>query len=159
MTRLLAATVADAIERSRHSDSQLVLLVGEEPGSLESAGTAAGTELGWPLLNLNVALGERLLPFTPPERREEAWDALSELVGRPDPGIVLLGTDILFEPALGYRPYEALRRIGRRGPTVATWFGHVDGADIVRSAPGHPEYTRVRLDVPYVEIKTEGDRR
>lgn len=159
MSRLRADTIIEALERARHSDSQLVLLVGESPDDLRCAGTAAAAELGWPLIDLNLVLGERLLPFTPPERRDEAWDALGELAGHPDPGIVLVGTDILFEPTLAYRPYEALRRTGRRGPVLATWLGRVEEADIVRSAPGHPEYTRVRLDVPYVAVQPEGERR
>jgi hypothetical protein len=133
-----------------------VLLVGDSPETLAAAGVATAVQLGWPSIDLNVALAERLLPFTPPERRDEAWDALEELIGPPDPGLVAVGTDILFEPALGYRPYEALRRLGRRGPIVATWFGTVDGSDIVRSAPGHPEYTRVQLDVPYLQVEAKG---
>ena len=156
MNRLRAETIAEALERAGHSDSRLVLLVGDAPEALAAAGVAAARELEWPSVDLNVALAERLLPFTPSERREEAWDALEELIGRPDPGLVVVGTDILFEPALGYRPYEALRRLGRRGPVVASWFGTVDEADIVRSAPGHPEYTRVRLDVPYLQVESKG---
>lgn len=101
MSRLRIEALAEALERPRHSDSRLVLLVGLDPDALRAAGEAAATELGWPALDLNVALAERLLPHTPAERREEAWDALDELVGRPNPGLVLNGTDILFEPALG----------------------------------------------------------
>ena len=47
-------------------------------------------------------------------------------------------------------PYEALRRLGRSGPVVAPWFGTVIENDIVRAKPGHPEYMRVPLDVPFV---------
>jgi len=158
VTRLRAGTLTEALERAHHSDSRLALLVGEDPGALHAAGEAAAEELGWPMVDLNIVLSERLLPHTAAERREEAWDAVDELVGRPDPGVVLVGTDILFEPALGYRPYEALRRLGRRGPVVATWLGRVDGTDIIRAAPGHPEYTRVKLDVPYIAIEVGGTR-
>ncbi len=156
--RLRTDSLLEALERATHSDSRLVLLVGDDPPGLRQAGDAAATELAWPLLDLNVSLAERLLPHTPSERREEAWDALDEIVGRPQPGVIIVGTDILFEPALGYRPYEALRRLGRRGPLVATWHGHVDGTDIIRAAPGHPEYTRVKLDVPYIAIEAGGTR-
>jgi hypothetical protein len=66
--------------------------------------------------------------------------------------LVLASTDILFEPTLGYRPYEALRRLGRRGPMLAAWFGRVDSGDLIRAQPGHPEYVRVKLDVPYISV-------
>ena len=68
-----------------------------------------------------------------PRRMEEAWDALERVVDQRKGGVVISGTDILFEPTLGYRPYEALRRLGRRLPIVATWLGHVEA--VTWSAP------------------------
>ena len=106
--------------------------------------------------DLNRELALRLLPFTAQERRDEAWEALEEVVGDQTDGIVLCGTDILFEPTLGYRPYEALRRLARRGPIVASWFGTVDGGEVVRAEQGHPEYVRIRLDVPFVTVEGPG---
>ena len=108
------------------------------------------------MIDLNLELAQRLLPFTAQERRDEAWDALEDVVGDPDAGVVLCSTDILFEPSLGYRPYEALRRLARRGPIVATWFGTVDAGEAVRAHQGHPEYVRIRLDVPFVSVGGQG---
>ena len=142
--------------RASHSDSRLVLIVGEDPVALDRAGIATAADLGWRTIDLNVELAERLIGLSPSERRDEAWDALDEVVSRPEPGVVIVGTDILFEPALGYRPYEALRRLGRRGPMVATWLGVVEDQDVVRSSPGHPEYCRVRLDVPFLQADAKG---
>ena len=106
-----------------------------------------------------IATLDSLIVATPTFRHQIICvnpDALDEVVSRPEPGVVIVGTDILFEPALGYRPYEALRRLGRRGPMVATWLGVVEDQDVVRSSPGHPEYCRVRLDVPFLQADAKG---
>ena len=157
MSGLLSVDLAEAQGRAQNSDTQLVLLVGDSPQALRSAAVDAAQQMGWPVLDLGIALGEELVGLTPTERMEEAWDALERVVDHHQAGIVITGTDILFEPTLGYRPYEALRRLGRRLPIVATWLGHVEAGDVVRSSPGHPEYTRVRLDVPYVAISSPGE--
>lgn len=157
MSRLLSADLAEAQRRSLHSDTQLVLLVGPNPAALRSAAVDAATATGWPVLDLNIVLAEQLIGLTPAERVDEAWDAFDRVVDPFRGGVVISSTDILFEPTLGYRPYEALRRMGRRLPIVATWLGRVENGDVIRSEPGHPEYTRVRLDVPYVAIPPEGE--
>jgi hypothetical protein len=89
----------------------------------------------------------------PDELPDVAWELLLEAVGDHDDGAVLIGTDLLWEPSLHYDPYRSLRRLGRQGPLIATWFGRVEGPDIIRAEPGHPEYTRDRLDVPYVLVE------
>lgn len=153
---LRVRSVADGLLMAANSDARLVLLVGRSPQVLRQAAEAAAEELGWPAIDLNRDLTQRLLPFTALERRDEAWDALEDVVGEQHDGVVLCGTDILFEPSLGYRPYEALRRLARRGPIVATWFGTVDVGDAVRAHQGHPEYVRIRLDVPFVSVEGQG---
>lgn len=157
MSRLLSSDLAEAQRRSVHSDTQLVLLIGADPAALRSAAGDATTATGWPLLDLNTALAEQLIGLTPAERADEAWDALDRVVDPFRGGVVISSTDILFEPTLGYRPYEALRRMGRRLPIVATWLGRVENGDVIRSEPGHPEYTRARLDVPFVAIPSQGE--
>lgn len=157
MSRLLSSDLAEAQRRSVHSDTQLVLLVGADPATLRSAARDAATATGWPLLDLNTALAEQLIGLTPAERADEAWDAFDRVVDPFRAGVVISSTDILFEPTLGYRPYEALRRMGRRLPIVAAWLGRVEAGDVIRSEPGHPEYIRVRLDAPYVAIPPEGE--
>lgn len=152
-TGLRCPDISTAILLAVNSDSKLVLLVGSDPRALRSAGETAGAELGWPLLRLNLALGKALAAHMPSERGDIAWDLLLEVVGSHDDGAMLIGTDLLWEPSLGYDPYRTLRRLGRHGPLVATWFGRVDGPDIIRAEPGHPEYTRDRLDVPYVAVE------
>lgn len=150
---LRVESVVQGLAMAANSDARLVLLVGQSPTALRQAAEAAAEELGWKLIDLNLDLARRLLPFTAQERRDEAWEALEEVVGDQSAGIVLCGTDILFEPSLGYRPYEALRRLARRGPIVASWFGTVDGGELVRVELGHPEYVRIRLDVPFVTVE------
>jgi hypothetical protein len=153
---LRVESVAQGLVMAANSDARLVLLVGRSAQALRQAAEAAAEELGWPTIDLNKDLAQRLLPFTAQERRDEAWDALEDVIGDQPAGVVLCGTDILFEPSLGYRPYEALRRLARRGPIVATWFGTVDGGEVVRAEQGHPEYVRIRLDVPFVIVEGAG---
>ena len=145
-------SLAAGLSMAANSDSRLILLVGKSAGGLRTAAATAAIELGWRMVDLNIELAQRLLPFTAQERRDEAWEALEEVVGDQNDGVVLCGTDILFEPSLGYRPYEALRRLGRRGPIVASWFGTVDGGEIGRAQQGHPEYVQTGLDVPFMTV-------
>ena len=135
------------------SDSRLVLLVSGQADLLRNEALAIAADLDWRSVDLNRDLTQRLLPHTASERRDLAWDAFEEVVGDPSDGVVLISTDILFEPSLGYRPYEAIRRLARRGPVIAAWFGTVEGAFIIRAQPGHPEYVKARLDVPYLNVK------
>jgi hypothetical protein len=139
-----------------NSDARLVLLVGRSPQVLRKTAETVAGQLGWRTIDLNTELARRLLPFTAQERRDEAWEALEDVVGDQHAGMILCGTDILFEPSLSFRPYEALRRLARRGPIVASWFGTVDGGDVVRAGQGHPEYIRIRLDVPFVSVEGPG---
>ena len=145
--------IAAALELSANSDSKLVLLVGTDPRALRVDGEQAAADLRGPALNLSIQLGQRLATFMPTDRVGVAWELLLDAVGEHKDGVVLVGNDLLWEPSLGYDPYRTLRRLGRGGPLVATWFGRVDGPDIIRAEPGHPEYTRDRLDVPYVLVE------
>ena len=154
--RLRVDSVSDGFALAANSDARLVLLVGRSVRALREAADGAAEQLGWREIDLDRELPLRLLPLPAQERRDEAWEALEEVVGDQESGIVLAGTDILFEPSLGYRPYEALRRLARIGPIVASWFGTVEGGQIVRAHPGHPEHVRVRLDVPFVFIEQSG---
>ena len=151
---LRASNLDEGLERAARSDAQLVVLVnGDAPKALRTAAKAAQVELGWRGVDLNRDLTERLIATAPAERQVALWEVFEDVVGELSDGVVLLTTDILFEPSLGFRPYEAIRRIARRGPVVAAWFGTVEGAFITRAQPGHPEYTKSRLDVPYVVVR------
>lgn len=149
---LQAPDLASARAIASRSDSRLVLLVSSQPDVLRTSAASVAADVGWRTVDLNRALTEVLLPHTAAERRDLAWDAFEDVVGDPRDGVVLTTTDILFEPGLGYRPYEAIRRLARRGPVVAAWFGTVMGPFIIRAHPGHPEYVKARLDVPYLSV-------
>ena len=56
MSGLQSADLAEARVRSQHSDSQLVLLLGESPDALRTSARLAASELDWPVLDLNIAL-------------------------------------------------------------------------------------------------------
>lgn len=145
--------IAAAQTLTANSDSKLILLVGETPLKVRRTAERVAAELSWRPIRLNVELGRALGEHMPEERPDVAWDLLLEAVGDHDNGAVLIGTDLLWEPSLHYDPYRSLRRLGRHGPLITTWFGRVDGPDIIRAEPGHPEYTRDRLDVPYVLVE------
>lgn len=153
-SRLGVPDLDAALVVAANSDSSLILLVSDDPDAVRAAARGAVPSLGWRGVELNAPIAQALLPMNTSERVEAAWDALTTIVGEHRDGVVLLSTDILFEPTLGFRPYEALRRLGRSGPVVAPWFGTVDGQDIVRAQPGHPEYVRARLDVPFVQVSS-----
>jgi hypothetical protein len=128
-------------------------MVGDNSRTLRSAAAAAADDLGWRIVNLNVALATELSSHMPADRAAIAWDTLLSIVGDHAEGVVLIPTDVIWEPSLALDPYRALRRMGREGPVLAAWFGHVDGHAIMRAEPGHPEYSKNDLDVPYVAVQ------
>lgn len=135
-----------------NSDSKLILLVGSEATVLREAVITGAALMEARVLELNLVLARALASFGQHERPDVAWDILEDVLGDRTAPLALASTDILFELTLRFRPYEALRRLGRRAMLLAPWFGTVDGGMLTRAQPGHPEFHRVKVDVPYIIV-------
>ena len=103
--------------------------------------------LGYPLVNVSLALSGRLLDVRPPPRAALASDRLDDVVEAVPGDVLLLGAlELLFEPGLRLSPLPALQRLARRRPIVAAWSGEARDGYLFYAQPDHPEYRRYPLD-------------
>jgi hypothetical protein len=111
-------------------------------------------EKGWPLLNVNLSLSERLLELTRAQRALRASALVEDIVKESGTEIVLLDNlEILFGVDLQLDPLRLLQTLSRSRTIVAAWPGNLNGDHLVYSEPGHPEYRReTKPDTPIVAI-------
>jgi hypothetical protein len=119
-------------------------------------------EHGWPLVNVNFELSERLLELTSKQRALRVPRMLGEIVeGHPGEVVLLDNTEILFSTELQQDPLRLLQGLGRNRTVVATWSGEMDDENLVYAAPGHPEHRRCPrsqvLVVPVVDAQTPAE--
>lgn len=139
-TNLLAACreVAAASARER-----LVLLVGPPRSGKTTTLRASASALGWPLLNLNVALAQRLLAVPLNDRPVRVHDLAHAVAAEhPGDGLAIDNIEILFQRDLQVDAEALLRSLSRLRPVVASWPGAVDGGALTYGVAPHPEHER-----------------
>jgi len=120
---------------------RLVLVVGAPGTGKTAALREASQALSFPLVNVNLDLSHRLLPFSRNERRRVAGNLLSEVLDQHSASVVGLDNlELLFSPELAVDPLRLLQQESRRRTLVATWSGVVVGQDLHYAVPGHPEH-------------------
>ena len=124
---------------------RLVLVVGGPRSGKSGALRELRESRGWPLLNVNLALSERLLELTRKQRAIRLPRILAELVdGMAGEGVLLDNIEGLFDPALAQDPLRLLQGLARNRTVVAAWPGGYDGEVLTYAEPGHPEWRRYR---------------
>jgi len=143
MAAPLSQQIADQVPGAASLYHRLVLVVGPARTGKTTALFELARERGWPLVNINLALSERLLDLTSRQRALRVARLLGEIAD-DNPGEVLLldNTEILFATELQQDPLRLLQGLARNRTVVATWSGELDGAYLVYAAPGHPEHRR-----------------
>ena len=139
---------------------RLILVVGPPRTGKTSAMRDLAEEHGWPLVNVNLALSERLLELTSKQRALRVPRILSEIVER-HPGDVLLldNTEVLFSPDLQQDPLRLLQGLSRNRTVIACWSGEMDGENLMYAEAPHPEHRRyVRPQVIIVPAAEDHDR-
>lgn len=94
------------------------------------------------VLNVNVALGRKLLTLPSPRRQGKAASLLRCLMGSAaGQGCLLLDNiELLFDQTLKLDPLRLLKQNARSCCVVATWPGDVSGKRISYARAGHPEH-------------------
>ncbi len=167
----MIATLSDRISRALAQTQslyyRLVLVVGAPRSGKSTALRELGSSHGWPLLNVNLALCERLLELTRKQRALRVPRILAETIDRLDDEVVLLDNlEVLFDTRLAQDPLRLLQGLARNRAVVATWpggflqrgtGGRYDGEVLTYAEPGHPEWRRYRA--PEAMVVPAGRRR
>jgi len=163
MAAPLAYRVAERVPDAANVYHRLILVVGPPRTGKTRALRDLAEERGWPLVNVNLELSERLLELTSRQRALRAPRILNEIVDR-HPGDVLLldNTEVLFSPDLQQDPLRLLQGLARNHTVIACWSGEMDGENLTYAQAPHPEYRRyVRpqvIIVPAVDARAATER-
>lgn len=123
--------------------SRLLLIVGLA-GSGKTASlrefAAAGAQ---PIINIGEELSRALLDLNERQRILQLPKLLDEIVSLHKEQLLILdNTEILFATTLQQDPLRLLQGLSRNRTIVASWFGTIEGQDLIHALPNHPEYRR-----------------
>lgn len=139
----LSHQVAEQVHKARQLYHRLVILVGPPRSGKTSALRDLHSERGWPLVNINLALSEKLLELTARKRALRVARLVDDIVQETGGETILLDNiEMLFHPDLKQDPLRLLQSLSRNRTIVATWRGAHAGSSLTYAAPDHPEFRR-----------------
>jgi hypothetical protein len=98
---------------------------------------------GFPYLNVNLALSQRLLDLTDKERPLRVRRLLADTIDKHAADVIILDNlELLFDPALHQDPLACLQGLSRNKTLIAAWGGNYMEGVLTYAEPGHPEYRR-----------------
>jgi hypothetical protein len=152
----IASQLRDRIADAATQYHRLVLLVGSPRSGKTAALNALATEAGWPRINVNLQLAERLLDLTQKQRAARV-SALFDEVVKATPSIVVLldNIEMLFAVELAQDPLRLFQGLSRNRTIVVGWPGRFDGGALTYAEPGHREFKK--YPNPQVLIVNAGD--
>ena len=101
------------------------------------------TRTGTLVINVNLALSQRMLDLTERQRSLRVPRLLEEITGQTASELIVLDNlEILFDVALKLDPLRLLQGLARHRTVVAAWNGSIEGDHMTYAVPGHPEYRR-----------------
>ena len=135
---------------------KLIIVVGSAATGKTEALNALSDEKGWPMVNVNLSLSQRLLELTVRQRALRVAALLEDVVRETEGDVVLLDNiELLFSHELEQDPLRLLQGMSRHRPIIAAWPGASDNRTLSYAKPGHPE-TR-RYTNPEAVLVTAGD--
>ena len=122
---------------------RLILVVAPRGAGKTVALQEVAARTGALVMNVNLALSQRMLELTERQRSLRVPRLLEEIAGQTDREIVVLDNlEILFDVALKLDPLRLLQGLARHRTVVAAWNGSIEGDYMTYAVPGHPEYRR-----------------
>jgi len=122
---------------------RLMLVVAPRGAGKTMALQEVATRTGAMVINVNLALSQRMLDLTERQRSLRLPRLLEEITGRAARELVVLDNlEILFDVALKLDPLRLLQGLARHRTVVAAWNGSIEGNYMTYAVPGHPEYGR-----------------
>ncbi len=143
MADALARRIVEEVPALAGLYYRLMLVVGPPRTGKTTILRRLADEQSWPLVNVNLALAERLLEF-PSQRRALQVRSMLVRIADDHAGDVLLldNIEILFSPELQQDPLRLLQGLARHRSVVAAWAGEYDEERLTCAEPGHPQYRR-----------------
>lgn len=139
----LAHQVAELAEEARQLYHRLVIVAGPPRSGKTSALRELQVERGWPLVNVNLSLSEKLLELTCRQRALRVARIVDDIVQEHDAATVMLDNiEMLFHPDLKQDPFRLLQSLSRNRTVIAAWRGTQQGPSLIYATPEHPEYRR-----------------
>jgi hypothetical protein len=148
MSASFASRIMDAVPVVSDQYHKLVLAVGPARSGKTAALAAVAQQRGWPKLNVNMRLSERLLELTQKQRKVRIAAILDDNI------------EMLFALELEQDPLRLLQGLSRNLTIVAAWPGMIDAGCLTYAEPGHPEARRYSSPQAYVvsaEVTTTSD--
>jgi len=143
MSAALVDRIVGRVSKASGLYHRLILVVGPSHSGKTSALRDAAGSQGWPIVNVNLQLSERLLELTKRQRAISVSRLVDELVRSVGGEAVALDNiELLFDPELAVDPLRLLQTLARDRTLVVTWPGSFDGTSLTYAQPGHPESKR-----------------
>lgn len=143
MEKTLADQIKDRVDEAETLYHRLVLVVGPPRTGKTTTFRALASSDGWPHINLNLRLSERLLNLTRKQRALRLSRCLEDLVAEGEGHVVLLDNiELLFSPEFSQDPLRLLQGLSRHRTVVANWPGVYSDNNLTYAEPGHPEARR-----------------
>jgi hypothetical protein len=131
------------LEQTARLYYRLMLVVAPKGAGKTAALQEVAAQTGALVINVNLALSQRLLDLTERQRSLRIPRLLEEITAQADRELVGLDNlEILFDVALKLDPLRLLQGLSRHRTVVAAWNGSIEGNYMTYAAPGHPEYRR-----------------
>lgn len=101
---------------------------------------------GYPYINLNLYLSEKLKEVKPENRPYKAIDLMDELIEQYDRLICIDYIEILFEPTLSLNAIEVLKNLSRRATLLVAWRGEIENGYLINARAGYLDYSKTSID-------------
>lgn len=143
MAPLLSHQIVEQVEKANQLYHRLVIVVGPSRSGKTSILRDLHAKQRWPLVNVNLALSERLLELTGRQRALRVARLVDDIVQEHASDTVLLDNiEMLFLPNLKQDPLRLLQSLARNRTIVAAWQGAQVGSSLTYAVSEHPEYRR-----------------
>lgn len=143
MASQLSQSLLDRIPDAQGLYHRLVLAVGPARTGKTGALKDLSEVKGWPRINVNLQLAERLLDLTQKQRAIRVAGLLDDIVKGAASDVVLLDNiEMLFAVELAQDPLRLLQGLSRNRTIVASWPGAFDGRALTYAEPGHREFKK-----------------
>ena len=142
----LLISIDEALPRLHQAYYRLALIVGKPGTSKTELLRALKEKTGYPLINVNLEVSQRLLDYTIAERPRLVPRLLGDVFKEVNSRVVLLDNlELLFDASLKLNPLQILQSLSRNVTLVASWSGAFADSTLTYAEPWHAEYRQYPL--------------